>query len=233
MIEVSYRRSRTLERRITRKAISISAAMLLDRTSFAAARLPPHLGTRRRVAPAHLTKLADKGVSERIAILRGTETPPIGPGVSLSGGVPTPMVRPHRPCATHHQLSCWFHCPDGRITTYEARTERRNEPQSTLFLPIERDQRVLPTGRQLQEPHLNAEQITYAPLEVPKPVAASVWIVDSGPIRAMGVTPFAASHDYYTSAGWSISLALADPVRSRASAFPRESRSDCSHHCAK
>ncbi len=31
--------------------------------------------------------------------------------------------------------------------------------------------------------------ITYEPLDVPKPVAEGVWIVDSGPLRAMGVIP--------------------------------------------
>jgi hypothetical protein len=31
--------------------------------------------------------------------------------------------------------------------------------------------------------------ITYPPLDVPKPVAENLWIVDSGPLRAMGVIP--------------------------------------------
>jgi len=31
--------------------------------------------------------------------------------------------------------------------------------------------------------------ITYPPLDVPKPVAPDLWIVDSGPMRAMGVIP--------------------------------------------
>ena len=33
---------------------------------------------------------------------------------------------------------------------------------------------------------LNAEQITYPPLDTLKPVTNGVWIVDSGPIAAMG-----------------------------------------------
>jgi hypothetical protein len=44
-------------------------------------------------------------------------------------------------------------------------------------------------GAALQEHQLKAEQITYPPLDVPKPVTASVWIVDSGPTKAMGVIP--------------------------------------------
>jgi hypothetical protein len=36
---------------------------------------------------------------------------------------------------------------------------------------------------------LKAEQITYPPLDVPKAVTDSVWIVDSGPMRVMGVIP--------------------------------------------
>ena len=36
---------------------------------------------------------------------------------------------------------------------------------------------------------MKAEQVTYPPLDVPKAVTDSVWIVDSGPIRVMGVIP--------------------------------------------
>ena len=36
---------------------------------------------------------------------------------------------------------------------------------------------------------MKVEQITYPPLDVPKRVTDSIWIVDSGPIRAMGVIP--------------------------------------------
>ncbi|WP_410218031.1 DUF4336 domain-containing protein [Paracoccus sp. (in: a-proteobacteria)] len=32
-------------------------------------------------------------------------------------------------------------------------------------------------------------QVTYPPLDTPKPVAADVWIVDSGPLKAMGMLP--------------------------------------------
>ena len=31
--------------------------------------------------------------------------------------------------------------------------------------------------------------VTYPPLDVPKPAAADVWVVDSGPMKAMGVIP--------------------------------------------
>ena len=30
---------------------------------------------------------------------------------------------------------------------------------------------------------------TYPPLDVPKPVTQNLWVVDSGPMRAMGVIP--------------------------------------------
>ena len=36
---------------------------------------------------------------------------------------------------------------------------------------------------------MKVEQITYPPLDVPKLVTDSIWIVDSGPIKAMGVIP--------------------------------------------
>ena len=33
----------------------------------------------------------------------------------------------------------------------------------------------------------SADDITYPPLDVPKPVAEGVWIVDSGPLRVFGL----------------------------------------------
>ena len=33
----------------------------------------------------------------------------------------------------------------------------------------------------------SADDITYPPLDVPKPVADGVWIVDSGPLRVFGL----------------------------------------------
>ena len=36
---------------------------------------------------------------------------------------------------------------------------------------------------------MDSSQVTYPPLDVLKPVAQSVWIVDSGPIKAMGLIP--------------------------------------------
>jgi len=33
----------------------------------------------------------------------------------------------------------------------------------------------------------SADDITYPPLDVPKPVADGIWIVDSGPLRVFGV----------------------------------------------
>jgi hypothetical protein len=36
---------------------------------------------------------------------------------------------------------------------------------------------------------LNPEQITYPPLDTLKPVTKDVWIVDSGPMTAMGFVP--------------------------------------------
>jgi hypothetical protein len=36
---------------------------------------------------------------------------------------------------------------------------------------------------------MNDADIAYPPLDVPKPVADGIWIVDSGPLRAMGLIP--------------------------------------------
>jgi hypothetical protein len=45
-----------------------------------------------------------------------------------------------------------------------------------------------------QEYPLKADQVTYPPLDVPKAVTDSVWIVDSGPMRVMGVIPLSVLH---------------------------------------
>jgi hypothetical protein len=38
-----------------------------------------------------------------------------------------------------------------------------------------------------EERDVKPEQVTYPPLDVLKPVAANIWIVDSGPLRALGM----------------------------------------------